>query len=614
MKKSKSLIIGYLLAFFLGGVGAHLFYYDKRLRAWIYFLAVIFSAARLLPLTMVLGWIDMFFIKKWHKEYLERGEKISEKLIDIPTRFTFTTEITQVGKLEPSLQKVLPKKEEKKFYKEEDIILPEYAHLKTPIHIRKDIEKLRNSVNAKKTNSPAIEINVFTRDTEFMKDSIRYADMVVRNADFVPLEVYWTTFRDLDERQKKWYFYWRYQALNGNYLDTDLSYVILFVYELINYTFNQNAAFNVSMMVRLREAYKDRLPALDKYIVPWIRDILVELNEIELAYKWGLGAEPYSGLNFYRIFKEHQGDISKIPMEEWRKVVYGYSETTFFKANAQKVYAVFEQALKLFQKINAEEGLDLEKAWFRPEEKIENYRFFNSAVIGRNVSSRVIKYLKYVPTDYFYNEVTALFRLSENVTRLLAGVTRQLQVNEELLPPGFKEALLEEIRRLDLTENVGLKSRFSPDKKIKNRFYQVASKENEESKQTIPKRTTQTIGIGSEKIKPELDLLQIDIPAHRSSISLADEEVNVEGFISSLTEEESKFISTFSNNKKSINEAEEQLRAQGVPVTIFVEQINAKAEEYLEDVFIELIGEEYVINEELVTVWEEIKRRKQHEN
>ena len=87
-----------------------------------------------------------------------------------------------------------------------------------------------------------------------------------------------------------------------------------------------------------------------------------------------------------------------------------------------------------------------------------------------------------MPTDYFYNEVTALFRLSENVTRLLAGVTRQLQVNEELLPPGFKEALLEEIRRLDLTENVGLKSRFSPDKKNKESFLsRVASKENEES-------------------------------------------------------------------------------------------------------------------------------------
>ncbi|MDK2901986.1 MAG: hypothetical protein PWR14_890 [Thermosediminibacterales bacterium] len=136
-----------------------------------------------------------------------------------------------------------------------------------------------------------------------------------------------------------------------------------------------------------------------------------------------------------------------------------------------------------------------------------------------------------MPTDYFYNEVTALFRLSENVARLLAGVTRQLQVNEELLPPGFKEALLEEIKKLDLIEDVGLKSRFSPDKKIKNRFSQVASKEKEGPKHIIPPRPVQTTGTNSEEIKPELDLPEIDIPENRSRIRLSDEEVDVEGFI-----------------------------------------------------------------------------------
>lgn len=189
----------------------------------------------------------------------------------------------------------------------------------------------------------------------------------------------------------------------------------------------------------------------------------------------------------------------------------------------------------------------------------------------------------------------------------------QIQVNEELLPPGFKEALLEEIKRLDLTKDVGLKSRFSPDKGVKSRFTQVASAEEEEVKHVIPPRPVQTTGINGEEIEPELELVEIDIP-ERTRIRLSDEEVDVEGFISSLTEEEFKFISTFSNGKKSINEAEEQLKDQGVPVTIFVEQINAKAEEYLEDVFIELIGEEYVINEELVTVWEEVERRNRHEN
>ena len=114
MKKSKSLIIGYLLAFFLGGVGAHLFYYDKRLRAWIYFLAVIFSAARLLPLTMVLGWIDMFLLKMAYGVFRKRRKDFREAYRHTNS-ITFTTEITQVGKLEPSLQKVLPKKEERNF-------------------------------------------------------------------------------------------------------------------------------------------------------------------------------------------------------------------------------------------------------------------------------------------------------------------------------------------------------------------------------------------------------------------------------------------------------------------------------------------------------------------
>ncbi|MFP3681637.1 TerB N-terminal domain-containing protein, partial [Pseudomonas sp. SIMBA_041] len=76
-------------------------------------------------------------------------------------------------------------------------------------------------------------------------------------------------------------------ALNGNYLETDLSYLILFTYELINYSFNQNAAFNVSMMVRLYEEYKDRMPGCKTYLSDWIHDFLLELDEVGLASEWG---------------------------------------------------------------------------------------------------------------------------------------------------------------------------------------------------------------------------------------------------------------------------------------------------------------------------------------
>jgi TM2 domain-containing membrane protein YozV len=58
-KKSKSVRVGYLLAFFFGGLGFHLFYYRKYFRAVAYLL---FSWTLI---SVFLGWIDMFFVKRW---------------------------------------------------------------------------------------------------------------------------------------------------------------------------------------------------------------------------------------------------------------------------------------------------------------------------------------------------------------------------------------------------------------------------------------------------------------------------------------------------------------------------------------------------------------------
>lgn len=80
------------------------------------------------------------------------------------------------------------------------------------------------------------------------------------------------TFRSLNHRQKQWYFYWRSCVLSKNYIDTDLSYIFIFVYELLNYSFNKNAAFNISMLERLRDAYSSRYNTLEKYLNRWIND------------------------------------------------------------------------------------------------------------------------------------------------------------------------------------------------------------------------------------------------------------------------------------------------------------------------------------------------------
>ncbi|MED2037496.1 TM2 domain-containing protein [Bacillus wiedmannii] len=60
--KHKSKTLGYVLALFLGGLGAHAFYYKKYTRGILYFL----FCWTYVP--VLLGWIDMLFIKKWHSQ------------------------------------------------------------------------------------------------------------------------------------------------------------------------------------------------------------------------------------------------------------------------------------------------------------------------------------------------------------------------------------------------------------------------------------------------------------------------------------------------------------------------------------------------------------------
>ncbi|GEN32971.1 TerB N-terminal domain-containing protein [Aneurinibacillus danicus] len=255
MYKQKSVGTGVLLALFLGGIGAHHFYVGKYIRGTLYLL----FCWTYIPI--FLGFIDIFFIRRWVEQsnaaaLLVKMEEI--RMIEENPRETF----------EPVSVSTIP------FYNETDLILPEFQYLKTPTHILEEIECIRQPVHR---NRSGIYIEVSTYHSEFVKQSLAYSRRVGKKCSHIPLKAYYTTFQHLDERQKEWYFYWRSQVLQGNYPNTDLSYIFLFVYELINYSFNQNAAFNISMLMRLYKNYKERHPNLEHYLLRWKEDFLHEI-------------------------------------------------------------------------------------------------------------------------------------------------------------------------------------------------------------------------------------------------------------------------------------------------------------------------------------------------
>ena len=63
---------------------------------------------------------------------------------------------------------------------------------------------------------------------------------------------------------------------------------------------------------------------------------------------------------------------------------------------------------------------------------------FSSAVVGRGYNEIHIGVERIRPTEELYNEVTALFRLSENVARILNGEKREIKVEEDFCRKGLK--------------------------------------------------------------------------------------------------------------------------------------------------------------------------------
>lgn len=621
VQKQKSLVVGYILAFFLGGIGAHLFYYRKYLRGFLYLL----FCWTYVPI--ILGWIDLLFVKRWTNEINKslESKKENESLLEkndiekleikqnIKTRASKTFE--RVTEVTNELFTSSKTENNFTFYNEEDIILPEYSHLKASNDI---LSHLKHRDEYYKDSN--FKVTILTRESEFIEDSLKYSNEIGVKTKEIPFQSYWPTFRDLNERQLRWYLYWRGQVLKGNYLEVDISYIFIFVYELLNYSFNKNAAFNVSMLVRLLNNYKKMYPELERYLNVWIADMLYELGEQELAVKWDKPRE-YETSNLYQVLSKNKKDLGFISMNVWKPYIRNYRETVFFQKHKHKIYNKFKKSIPLIQKAYEEKGTDILNEWFNVIETRTIRHLYNAAVVDRVDRQIHIRVKRIETKETLYEVLTNLFRLAENVVRLEQGEKRQIKVDETVLPVNIKEDMFE----------------------TKQRFKTVKSKEVHETGSAIPppidkseeaieeKKDSTTLNLDWEEIdKKEKELLKLQIkiegleenneePLGESVVDKDDKETSntneiflstnqqdtetiieqsldtifqetdgdYDEFVDLLTNIEKQFLLMFKENVLSIEKAKTFAKKHGKMLGVFITEMNEKANECLGDILLE---------------------------
>ncbi|MEF2965355.1 TerB N-terminal domain-containing protein [Paenibacillus sp. M1] len=272
-----------------------------------------------------------------------------------------------------------------------------------------------------------------SREQQFVQKGRELEQQSVDYAEFVPFQTYWPTYDQMQPLQLRWYLYWRGEVRSERYPDTDLSYLFVYLYELIHGIGWSAPPEGYELMNRVWRAYRQRYPKLDGYVREWLfdfalvfglempspepipklpRNLSYELKELE--WKRRFAAEPLS-LSWEMILPliDYEVEKSRFYAGEGRAELRNYVPKTVALVDG---YLAKSAGTKLIDRFKAK------------EQTVTRY-LFRSAVYDHELYGRTrtvnVRPVSDNPPLRAY--LTQLVRFTENKLRELKGFKGKLR-------------------------------------------------------------------------------------------------------------------------------------------------------------------------------------------
>ncbi|MGO4729442.1 TerB N-terminal domain-containing protein [Paenibacillus sp. 2KB_22] len=275
---------------------------------------------------------------------------------------------------------------------------------------------------------------ILSSEKRFVEEAKQWSEMEGDVSPWVPFMSYWPTYGVMNEAQRKWYLYWRKEVRQGRYPDTDLSYLFVHIYELINGIGWQNAQDGYDQLKQLWVNYRERLPQLNIYMQEWMVDyVLVHQLDMFLSEVMGLsgGYLPAEMLDreLQRILQDKVSDISLNMLQRYYD--YDITLSKFYRDGGKevmeqyipRVMALVHSYLERTRQV----GL-LSETEPNVERTVERVLFrkavYDDSIYGRSVSFR---YMPIGEQAEFVQMVTRIYRCTENKLRELLGFRGRLR-------------------------------------------------------------------------------------------------------------------------------------------------------------------------------------------
>jgi len=237
-----------------------------------------------------------------------------------------------------------------------------------------------------RTKASVREMNAIA--ARFAADAIQYGVLQGSPCSYVPLTSYWPTYSGMNESQKQYYLYFRTAFMAGETPKTDLSYIFIAIYEILNHGIAPSEE-TCRTLLRYWTAYRAKFPRLDLYVPRWAVDYILT-NDLPISLYEIARAVPEAASQYAEIIDAVLNDGMKeglhaMPVPLWRYFcTYEVSTSKLWNGPHREV---FETTLRtvfrvLDQAVRKAKNTSLLTLYLPPEEKKE-YTSYTGAVCAR---------------------------------------------------------------------------------------------------------------------------------------------------------------------------------------------------------------------------------------
>ena len=259
----------------------------------------------------------------------------------------------------------------------------------------------------------------------FYNDVKKYFNLKADYAEPVPFFSYVPQYSQMTQEQARWYFFWRDRARRGEYLDSDYTYILLYVFEIINSGALMSADEGIKQLCLVWKNYHSTYPQLNKYLSEWICDYGL-INGATVPEN--IFGNEMSAIMQGSVLKEFYASSALDDGESFVKLIlefcsnYDYKNSRYYSSNQDLYNEFIQKTLKLLIDAELLQGFSAEDCTMKRDA-------YTGALCSYHAKKKIeIEYCSFSRTNEFRYIIGDIIKYAENKIRAYLSIKSRLGV------------------------------------------------------------------------------------------------------------------------------------------------------------------------------------------